>query len=81
MTGLTDTEHVVAAFAAGGVDYVTKPIKPKEVLARIAAHVQNARAGAADAQCARCLRPRQHGGARQRRQAGVADAAGARAAA
>jgi len=43
MTGLTDTEHVVAAFAAGGVDYVTKPIKPKEVLARIAAHVQNAR--------------------------------------
>jgi DNA-binding NarL/FixJ family response regulator len=43
MTGLTDTEHVVAAFAAGGVDYVTKPIKPKEVLARIAAHMQNAR--------------------------------------
>ena len=43
MTGLTETEHVVAAFAAGGVDYVTKPIKPKEVLARIAAHVQNAR--------------------------------------
>ena len=43
MTGLTDTEHVVAAFAAGGADYVTKPIRPKEVLARIAAHVTNAR--------------------------------------
>ena len=43
MTGLTDTEHVVAAFAAGGADFVTKPIKPKEVLARIAAHVTNAR--------------------------------------
>jgi DNA-binding NarL/FixJ family response regulator len=43
MTGLTDTEHVVAAFGAGGVDYVTKPIKPKEVLARIAAHMHNAR--------------------------------------
>jgi len=43
MTGLTDTEHVVAAFAAGGIDYVTKPIKPKEVLARIAAHMHNAR--------------------------------------
>ena len=43
MTGLTDTEHVVAAFAAGGVDYVTKPLKPKEVLARIAAHVRSAR--------------------------------------
>lgn len=43
MTGLTETEHVVAAFAAGGADYVTKPIKPAEVLARIAAHVLNAR--------------------------------------
>jgi DNA-binding NarL/FixJ family response regulator len=43
MTGLTETEHVVAAFAAGGADYVTKPIRPREVLARIAAHMQNAR--------------------------------------
>ena len=43
MTGLTETEHVVAAFTAGGADYVTKPIKPQEVLARIAAHMQNAR--------------------------------------
>ena len=33
MTGLTETEHVVAALAAGGVDYVTKPLKPAEVLA------------------------------------------------
>lgn len=43
MTGLTETEHVVAAFAAGGADYVTKPIKPQEILARIAAHMHNAR--------------------------------------
>ena len=43
MTGLTETEHVLAAFATGGADYVTKPIKPQEVLARIAAHMQNAR--------------------------------------
>jgi DNA-binding response OmpR family regulator len=43
MTGLTDTEHVVAAFQAGGVDYVTKPIKPKEVLARIVTHMHSAR--------------------------------------
>jgi DNA-binding response OmpR family regulator/DNA-binding CsgD family transcriptional regulator len=43
MTGLTETEHVVAAFAAGGADYVTKPIKPAEVLVRIAAHMRNAR--------------------------------------
>ena len=44
MTGLTDTEHVVAAFAAGGIDYVTKPIRPREVLARLAAHLNTARA-------------------------------------
>jgi DNA-binding response OmpR family regulator/DNA-binding CsgD family transcriptional regulator len=44
MTGLTDTENVVAAFAAGGVDYVTKPLKPREVLARIAVHAGGARA-------------------------------------
>ena len=44
MTGLTETEHVEAAFAAGGVDYVTKPIRPREVLARIAAHLRSARA-------------------------------------
>ncbi|MBL8450939.1 MAG: response regulator transcription factor [Dechloromonas sp.] len=43
MTGLTETEHVVAAFAAGGADYVTKPIRPAEVLARIAAHMASAR--------------------------------------
>ncbi len=43
MTGLTDTEHVLAAFEAGGVDYVTKPIRPAEVLARMAAHMLAAR--------------------------------------
>ncbi|MCB1907504.1 MAG: response regulator transcription factor [Rhodocyclaceae bacterium] len=43
MTGLTETEHVVHAFEAGGADYVTKPIRAREVLARIAAHVQTAR--------------------------------------
>ncbi|MBS0342593.1 MAG: response regulator transcription factor [Proteobacteria bacterium] len=43
MTGLTDTEHLVAALEAGGVDYVTKPIKPKEVLARMNVHLQGAR--------------------------------------
>jgi CheY-like chemotaxis protein/DNA-binding CsgD family transcriptional regulator len=43
MTGLTETEHVLAAFAAGGVDYVTKPIRPPEVLARMGAHLAQAR--------------------------------------
>jgi DNA-binding CsgD family transcriptional regulator/CheY-like chemotaxis protein len=43
MTGLIETEHLVAALEAGGVDYVTKPIKPKEVLARMGVHMQSAR--------------------------------------
>lgn len=43
MTGLTEAEHVAAGFEAGGVDYVTKPIRPKEVLARIASHLQTVR--------------------------------------
>ena len=43
MTGLTETEHVVRGFMAGGIDYVTKPIDPEVVLARIAAHLRNAR--------------------------------------
>lgn len=43
MTGLSDTEHVVMGFSAGGVDYVTKPIKPDELVARMQAHLANAR--------------------------------------
>ena len=43
MTGLTETEYLVAALDAGGVDYVTKPIKPKEVMARMQVHLQGAR--------------------------------------
>ena len=43
MTGLTESEHVVAAFQAGGTDYITKPIRTVEVLARIDAHLQTSR--------------------------------------
>lgn len=42
MTGLTEIEHVTMAFDAGGVDYVTKPVRPAEVLARLRTHVKNA---------------------------------------
>jgi CheY-like chemotaxis protein/DNA-binding CsgD family transcriptional regulator len=44
MTALTDSEHVVQGFRVGGVDYVTKPVRPNEVVARIAAHVQRSQA-------------------------------------
>lgn len=43
MTGLVDTESIVQGFQAGGVDYVTKPIVIEEVVARLAAHLRNAR--------------------------------------
>ncbi len=47
MTGLTETEHIVQGLDAGGVDYVTKPIVPDEILARIRVHLANARAAQA----------------------------------
>jgi len=43
MTGLTETEHVVRALGAGGVDYLTKPINVDELRARIRVHLANAR--------------------------------------
>ena len=43
MTGLTDTEHIIKGLEAGGVDYISKPIVPGELLARIRVHLANAR--------------------------------------
>ncbi len=43
MTGLKETEHVLKGFEAGGVDYVTKPVKLEELMARIRIHIANAR--------------------------------------
>jgi DNA-binding NarL/FixJ family response regulator len=43
MTGLTDTEDVIRGLEAGGIDYVTKPVSPNEVVARIGVHLANAR--------------------------------------
>jgi len=39
MTALTDTNEKVRAFAAGAVDYITKPIQHEEALARISTHL------------------------------------------
>ena len=44
MTGLADTDSLVEGFAAGGVDYVVKPVREPEVLARLRTHARNARA-------------------------------------
>ncbi|MFM9922584.1 response regulator transcription factor [Variovorax sp. H27-G14] len=43
MTGLSETAHVVEGFECGGVDYVVKPIRAQEVLARLHTHARNAR--------------------------------------
>lgn len=43
MTGLTETEHLIEGLAAGAVDYVTKPVKPQEVIARIGVHLRTSR--------------------------------------
>lgn len=43
MTGLSDTEHIVMGLGAGGVDYITKPIKADELVARMRVHLANAR--------------------------------------
>jgi transcriptional regulator with GAF, ATPase, and Fis domain len=39
MTALSDTQDKVKAFAVGGVDYITKPFKHEEVLARVRTHL------------------------------------------
>ncbi|MEW5788539.1 MAG: response regulator [Pseudomonadota bacterium] len=40
MTALSHGEHKVQGFAAGGVDYLTKPLHLEEVLARVATHLR-----------------------------------------
>ena len=41
ITARADPDDIARGFEAGGVDYVTKPLKAKEVIARIRTHLQN----------------------------------------
>lgn len=43
MTGLTDSDNIVKGLECGSVDYLTKPIQPDELLARMRVHLTNAR--------------------------------------
>ncbi len=43
MTGLSETEHIVKGLSAGGVDYLVKPLKHPELLARVKVHIYNAK--------------------------------------
>ena len=38
MTGLTELDDKLKAFAVGGVDYITKPFQESELLARVSVH-------------------------------------------
>ena len=40
ITAKSDTEDIVTGFDTGGVDYITKPIREKEVLARVTTHLE-----------------------------------------
>ena len=44
LTALHETLDKVRAFAAGGVDYLTKPFEPRELLARVGTHLALRRA-------------------------------------
>ncbi len=41
ITAKSESDDVVEGLGAGGADYLPKPFKPKEVLARIRSHLQN----------------------------------------
>ncbi|SIS44270.1 response regulator transcription factor [Neptunomonas antarctica] len=43
MTGLSESEDVVRGLEAGGVDYINKPVKLDELLARVKVHLNNSR--------------------------------------
>jgi len=43
MTGLSELDNLLRGFGEGAQDYIVKPIRPPEVLARIAAHLTQAR--------------------------------------
>jgi DNA-binding response OmpR family regulator len=40
ISGYDDVDHKIKAFENGGVDYITKPFEPKEVIARIETQLQ-----------------------------------------
>ena len=42
MTGLSDTDDVLKGLDAGATDYLTKPVNPKELLARMQVHLRSA---------------------------------------
>ena len=44
ITANTETQSIIHGFAIGGNDYITKPIQPEELLARVQTHLEIGRA-------------------------------------
>jgi len=40
MSCLTDTDNIVKGFECGGIDYITKPVRREEMIARISTHLK-----------------------------------------
>ena len=74
MTGLSETDQIIKGFACGGVDYVVKPLRLPEVMARLATHVRNARVAPTNPlirpRLRRHARPRSHPGRGRPRRTG-----------
>ncbi len=43
MTGLSELDNLLRGFSEGGLDYIVKPIRPPEILARIDVHLAQSR--------------------------------------
>lgn len=43
MTGLDDRDHILKGLSSGAVDYITKPLKIEELIARMTIHIMNSK--------------------------------------
>lgn len=62
LTAKTETEDIVKGFEVGGTDYVTKPFRTPELLARIKTHVEIKTLRGLIPVCAHCKRVRDDDG-------------------
>jgi DNA-binding response OmpR family regulator len=66
LTARTETDDIVKGFDAGGSDYVTKPFKTPELLARVKVHVEMKLLRGLIPICAKCKSVREGDGTWQR---------------
>ncbi len=76
VTAQTDTYDMVAGLEAGADDYVTKPVVPKELAARIRAHLRRVQLHEAASPTGQIARPTVFGDIELRREQGIVLKAG-----